>query len=610
MALGANYLGAGRCEFLVWAPWRQQVELKLVSPQASLIPMEADEPGYWKAVVEGVYPGTRYFYHLEGERDRPDPASFSQPEGVHGPSEVVDHHAFDWRDQCWPGLSLAEMVIYELHVGCFTPEGTFAAIIPRLPELLDLGVNALEIMPVAQFPGERNWGYDGTYIYAVQNSYGGPEGLKQLVDACHQQGLAVILDVVYNHLGPEGNYLWDYGPYFTDRYKTLWGPAVNFDGAGSDAVRNYFINNALYWFKYYHFDALRLDAIHGIFDMSAKHFLQELAEEVDNYADYAKRRCYLIAESDLNDARVIRARELGGYGLPGQWNDDYHHCLHTLLTGEHQGYYADFGSMAHLVKALREGFVYSGQYSQYRQRRHGNSAKDIPARRLVGFVQNHDQVGNRMRGERLSTLVPFEALKLAAGAVIFSPFIPLLFMGEEYGEEAPFFYFVSHSDPELVEAVRQGRRDEFKSFNWPGEPPDPQGPETFLAAQLQWHIRTQGKHSVLVKFYQNLLKLRKKLPAMLRPDNDNLEVWALEEEKFLVLRRWQPDLDHQVLLLFNFNPNDVTHDLKPFVPDGQWSKVLDSADLTWQGPGSRAPERLDLQQPVTLRGLSFIAYIT
>jgi len=608
LQIGANYLNGGRCEFVVWAPWRQRVEVKLASPQPSLHPMESDDQGYWRAVVDGVYPGTKYFYRLEGERDRPDPASFFQPEGVHGPSEVVDHRAFTWQDNCWPGLSLAEMVIYELHVGCFTSEGTFAAIIPRLNELLDLGINALEIMPVAQFPGERNWGYDGTYIYAVQNSYGGPEGLKQLIDACHQKGLAIILDVVYNHLGPEGNYLWDYGPYFTDRYKTRWGPAVNFDGPHSDAVRKFLIDNALYWFKNYHFDALRIDAIHGIYDMSARHFLQELAELVEDYADKTKRRCYLIAESDLNDARVIRARELGGYGLHGQWNDDYHHCLHTLLTGEHQGYYADFGSMAHLVKALREGFVYSGQYSQYRQRRHGNSAKDIPARRLVGFVQNHDQIGNRQGGERLSTLVSFEALKLAAGAVILSPFIPLLFMGEEYGEEAPFHYFVSHSDPDLVEAVRQGRQEEFKSFQWPGEPPDPQSLDTFLTAKLRWQHRSQGKHAVLVNFYQELLKLRKELPAISRPDNDNLEVWGLEEEKFLIMRRWRLDNDHQVLLLFNFNSGDVTQNLSAFLPTGPWHKLLDSAEPIWQGPGSLAPDRLDRHQTVTLRGLSLVAY--
>ncbi|OPX20621.1 MAG: malto-oligosyltrehalose trehalohydrolase [Desulfobacca sp. 4484_104] len=610
MQVGANYLGAGRCEFVVWAPLRQQVELKLVSPPARLIPLLPVAPGYWRAIVDEVYPGTKYFYRLDGDLERPDPASNYQPEGVHGPSEVIEHQSFNWQDQCWPSLSLADMVIYELHIGCFTPEGTFAAVIPRLAELIELGVNTIEIMPVAQFPGERNWGYDGTYLYAVQNSYGGPPGLKHLVDACHQQGLAVILDVVYNHLGPEGNYLWDYGPYFTDRYKTLWGPAVNFDGPQSDAVRKFFIDNALYWFRNYHFDALRIDAIHGIYDMSAKHFLQELAETVAHYAEHAKRRCYLIAESDLNDARVVRARELGGYGLHGQWHDDYHHCLHTLLTGEHQGYYADFGQIAHLVKALKEGFVYSGQYSQYRQRRHGNSAKDIPAQRLVAFVQNHDQVGNRLRGDRLSTLVPFEALKLAAGAVIFSPFMPLLFMGEEYGEQAPFQYFVSHSDPELIAAVRHGRKAEFQSFHWPGEPPDPQSPETFRDSKLRWESRTTGQHQILLKFYQKLLRLRRELPALARPDHHNLEVLGLEAIKVLIMRRGQPEIDDQLLVICNFNHYAVTLDLTPWLPAGKWHKVLDSADPIWQGPGSRAPEQLDQPQPITLTGLSFVAYGT
>lgn len=609
MQIGAHYLGNGRGEFVVWAPFRHQVELKLVSPQEKFIPLTRRADGYWHALVDGVSPATRYLYRLDGEQERPDPASFFQPEGVHGPSQIVDHHSFPWEDQGWPGINLAEMIIYELHPGTFTPEGTFTAIIPRLPELLDLGINTIEIMPVAQFPGERNWGYDGTYPFAVQNSYGGPEGLKRLVNECHKQGLAVILDVVYNHLGPEGNYLWDYGPYFTDKYKTPWGPAVNFDDAYSDHVRNYFINNALYWFKHYHFDGLRLDAIHGIYDLSAWPFLQELAENIEEFSAQAKRKYYLVPESDRNDARVIRPRELGGYGHDAQWCDDYHHCLHTLLTGENQGYYEDFGRIEHLVKALRDGYVYSGQYSPYRKRRHGNSCQDRPARQFVVFAQNHDQVGNRLQSERLSSLVPFEALKLAAGAVILSPFIPLLFMGEEYGEEAPFLYFISHQDPALVEAVRKGRKEEFQAFQWHGEPPDPQSEETFQRSKLRWETRTAGKHAVLRNFYKELLRLRREHPALSRPDNDHLEVFGSEAEKVVWMRRWRPEAPGQILVIFNFDKSARTIPTKYLCPAGRWQRLLDSAAEIWQGPGSLTPPTLDQGQDITLRGLSFVAYV-
>lgn len=608
MQIGANYLGNGRCEFVVWAPILHKLELRLVSPQADLIPLEPTDNGYWKVTVDQVSPDARYFYRLDADRDRPDPASHFQPEGVHGPSQLVDHQAFPWEDQGWPGVGISEMVIYELHTGTFTPEGTFAAIIPHLPELVDLGVNTIEIMPVGQFPGDRNWGYDGAFPFAVQNSYGGPQGLKHLVNECHKIGVAVILDVVYNHLGPEGNYLWDFGPYFTDRYKTTWGPAINFDGAYSDPVRDFFIQNALFWLKNYHVDALRLDAIHGIMDMSARPFLQELAERVDDFSDRVKRKFYLIPESDLNDSRVLRPRELGGYGYHAQWNDDFHHCLHTLLTGESQGYYLDFGRIEDLVKSIREGFVYSGQYSRYRNRRHGNSAKDQPARQFVVFAQNHDQIGNRMGGERLSALVSFEALKLAAGAVLFAPFIPLLFMGEEYGEEAPFLYFVSHEDPALVEAVRRGRKEEFKAFRWPGEPPDPQSPETFQRSKLQWETRKTGGHRVILSFYKRLLELRKSLPPLSRPDNDNLEVSGWEAEKVVFLRRWRPETSSQVFIIFNFNRADLSLNPGMLLPDGHWSKLLDSAARIWQGPGTLAPPRLEPGQPLTMRGLSLVAY--
>ncbi len=376
------------------------------------------------------------------------------------------------------------MIMYELHAGTFIPEGTFDAVIPGLDHLKDLGINATDIMPVAQFPGERNWGYDGVYPFAVQNSYGGPDGLKRIVNECHTKGIAVILDVIYNHLGPEGNYLRDYGPYFTDRYKTPWGQAINFDGPYSNEVRNFFIENALSWLKNYHIEGLRIDAIHGIYDMSAQPFLPELAERVEEFSQQEGRKFYLIAESDLNNSYALRPRDSGGSGLDALWCDDFHHALHTLLTGETDGYYVDFGKIGHLVKSFREGFVYSGQYSAFRKRNHGNSSADIPPDRFVVFSQNHDQTGNRLKGERLSSLVSFESLKLAAGVVLLSPYIPLIFMGEEYGETAPFLFFISHSDPELIKAVRQGRKDEFKTFNWKDEPPDPQDIETFMRSKL------------------------------------------------------------------------------------------------------------------------------
>lgn len=359
MKIGANYTGNGICEFVVWAPFRKRMDLKPIFPEEKIIPMKKDSMGYWRTVMTNVPNGLRYYYRIDDERERPDPASHFQPEGVHGPSEIIDHTVFNWEDSTFKGIALSEMIIYEIHIGTFTPEGTFDAIIPRIPKFKELGINAIDIMPVAQFPGKRNWGYDGVYPFSVHNSYGVPEGLKRLVNECHKHDIAMILDVVYNHLGPEGNYLWDYGPYFTDKYKTSWGQAINFDDAYSNDVRNFFIENALHWFNNYHIDALRLDAIHGIYDRSAIPFLQELAERVEEFSDREKRKFYLIAESDLNDSRIIKPRSQGGLSLDAQWCDDFHHCLHTLLTGESDGYYVDFGKMEHLIKSIKEGFVYS-----------------------------------------------------------------------------------------------------------------------------------------------------------------------------------------------------------------------------------------------------------
>jgi len=593
--LGATYLGNGNCQFTVWAPIIHKVEVHIISPEERVVPLARGKGGYHQSVVEGVELGCRYFYRLDSEKEHPDPASRFQPDGVHGPSQVVDSY-FPWQDQNWPGLPLEEYIIYELHVGAFTKEGTFDAVIPYLDGLKDLGITAMELMPVAQFPGNRNWGYDGVYPFAVQDSYGGPEGLKHLVDACHRKGLAVVLDVVYNHVGPEGNYLADCGPYFTDNYKTPWGAAINFDGPYSDEVRRFFIENAIYWLTEFHIDALRLDALHAILDISSYPFIEELAELFHKQAEQAKRQAYLIGESTANDVRLIKSQESGGYGLDAQWNDEFHHSLHVLLTTEQTGYYQDFGQLQHLAKAFQEGFVYSGQYSCYRQRRHGVSSKDIPSHKLVVFAQNHDQVGNRMNSERLSQLVPFEALKLAAGIVLLSPFIPLLFMGEEYGETAPFPYFISHSEPDLIEAVRKGRQAEFAAFQWQGELPDPQDESTFLRARLNHHLHDDGQHHVLLEFYRELIKLRKETPVLACLSKDNMDMRIIDGHKLLFLRRWNSD--NEIIIVFNLDDSQTAVTLP--VPAGYWRKSIDSAEERWQGGGSIVPEELSSKGEVTV----------
>ena len=602
--IGARQADNSGYEFIVWAPQINEVALKLVTPEVRIIPMERDRWGYWHTKVENIEAGARYLYRIDNDEERPDPASHLQPLGVHGPSEIVTHSGYSWSDQGWAGIPIEQLIIYELHVGTFTPEGTFDAIIPRLKELHELGITAIELMPVAEFPGERNWGYDGVYPFSVHHAYGGPEGLKRLVNACHMIGMAVILDAVYNHLGPEGNYLARFAPYFTDKYRTLWGSAINFDGAWSDSVRNYFIENALHWFENYHLDGLRLDAIHAIFDQSARPFLQELADEVREMAAHLGRKPLLIAESNLNDPRVIRPKESGGFGLEAVWCDDFHHSLRTLLTKDRNGYYVDFGPVAHLVKAIREGFVYSGEYSSFRNRRHGSSSVDRPAHQFVVFAQNHDQIGNRMLGERLPELISFEALKLAAGTVLLSPFIPLLFMGEEYGEDATFLYFVSHDDQDLISAVRRGRKEEFKTFMWTGEPPDPQAVDTFLRSKIDWEKRNQGRHRLLREFNRLLIRLRSEIPALVALDKNSLEVDGDEEKRIVLLRRWNGG--SHILCLMNFNQEEVSFQYDR--PPCKWFKLLDSAAEDWGGPGSSLPENITTPGVLKMNGLSIALY--
>ena len=607
LELGASVSDEG-VQFRVWAPRISSMSLGIPGEQKEIL-LTREHNGYFSTDLSGLKPGTRYFYLLNGKQERPDPVSRSQPEGVHGPSEVIDPEEFKWQDQDWRGIPLEEMILYEIHTGTFTRGGTFGAIIPFLGYLKnDLGVTTVELMPVAQFPGSRNWGYDGTYLFAPQESYGGPQGLKALINACHKIGLAFILDVVYNHLGPEGNYLNDFGPYFTDRYKAPWGPAINFDGRESDEVRRFIIDNALYWVTEYHIDGLRIDAIHGIFDFSARHILFDIREAVHSQAEKLGRHIHVIAESDLNDVRVIDPPERGGHGLDAQWNDDFHHCLHTLLTKERDGYYQDFGDIRQMAKAFREGFVYTGQYSSFRKRRHGNSSKHLSPTKFVVFSQNHDQVGNRMRGERLSTLIPFEALKLAAGVVLLSANIPLLFMGEEYGEEAPFQYFVSHTDPSLTEAVRKGRKEEFSAFEWQGDIPDPQSEETFLRSRINLDFRWHGKHKTLFEFYRTLIKLRKEIPSLFHLDDTELEVETPEEEPLLVMRR-----GHGVgraCGIFNFIESPAKG--KILMGEGIWQKVFDSSSNGSGGLESCLPEFIPSHGSgvcLSLQGYGFVLYL-
>ncbi|HEX7125217.1 MAG TPA: malto-oligosyltrehalose trehalohydrolase, partial [Thermodesulfobacteriota bacterium] len=529
LPLGATPLPDGRVAFRVWAPRCRSLEVEVTPAGGAPVRVAAarDAEGYYEAVVEGG-PGLRYRYVLDGERARPDPAARALPDGVHGAAEVVDMGAFVWSDAAWRGRPLHEYVVYELHVGTFTPEGTFEAVIGRLADLRALGVTAIELMPVASFPGDRNWGYDGVGLYAPQRSYGGPEGLARLVDACHEQGLCVVLDVVYNHLGPEGNYLAEFGPYFTDRHKTPWGDAVNFDGPDSAPVRRFVVENAVRWVTEFHVDALRLDAVHGIVDDSPVHILRELNDAVQRAARRAGRAVHVIAESDLNDRRVIDRVSAGGYGLAAQWSDDFHHALHALVTGERSGYYADFGRVDQLVKAYTEGFVYTGQRSTYRGRPHGTPSRDLPGERFVVFAQNHDQVGNRALGDRL----PREARPLAAFCILLSPYTPLLFMGEEYGEDAPFQFFTDHVDAEIADATREGRRREFAAFaQFAGEEvPDPQDPATFARSKL-----TGRGDERLRGLFGDLLRMRRTVRGEAQCRFD-------EDARWLVVRRGAHEL--------------------------------------------------------------------
>ena len=599
--LGVNFTADGKADVAVWGPLQKTV--RLVTESDRTIELTKDEMGFWRAVTDEIKEGDLYKIFLDKDQIFPDPASVYQPEGVHGFSKAVNVQKFEWNDNSWKNLRLEEYVLYELHTGTFTPEGTFAGLEKKLPYLKELGINAIEIMPVSQFPGGRNWGYDGVFPYAVQNTYGGPDGLKHLVQACHDLGLAVILDVVYNHMGPEGNYLGAFGPYFTDKYNTPWGNAINFDDEWCDGVRQYFIENVLMWFRDFHIDALRMDAVHAIKDFSSTHILREIKQHVNRLMAATGRIHYLIVELDLNDNRFINPLDQQGFGMDCQWVDEFHHALRVTAGEERSGYYSDFNGLAHLAKSYKDAYVFDGQYSEHRKKTFGIKAENTPGKQFIVFSQNHDQVGNRMLGERTSTLVSFEMQKLMVAAVLVSPYLPMLFMGEEYAEPNPFLYFVSHTDAELAEAVRKGRKAEFAAFHSQGEAPDPVDEKTFQQSRLQWELLQQPQHKTMLAYYTFLIGLRKQEPALKNLNRNQLNVEENEANQTLQLHRWHEG--EHIVCFMNFSKVQQTATLPKF--QNEWKELLNSADQEWSGPSVDSPGGA-INSTVTLQPESIIIY--
>jgi maltooligosyltrehalose trehalohydrolase len=598
--IGVNFKN-GQAETCVWAPLKESVAVK---PEGGKqVPLTKDEFGFWKATTNEIKPGDLYKIVLDDDKELPDPASLSQPEGVHGHSQALDVTAFDWTDNNWKNHQLKDYIFYELHTGTFTPQGTFAAIEEKLDYLGELGITAIEIMPVAQFPGSRNWGYDGVFPYAVQDSYGGAKGLQHLVNACHQKGIAVVLDVVYNHMGPEGNYLGEFGPYFTSKYNTPWGNAINFDDEYCDGVRQYFIENVLMWFRDFHVDALRMDAVHAIKDFSAVHILREIKMHVHDLVQETGRQHHLIVELDLNDTRFINPVEQQGFGMDAQWVDEFHHALRVAAGEPQTGYYSDFSGISHLAKSYKDAYVFDGQYSLHRKKHFGIKAENNPGQQFIVFSQNHDQVGNRMLGERTSALLSFEMQKLMAAAVIVSPYLPMLFMGEEYGELHPFQYFVSHTDKELAEAVRKGRKAEFAAFHAEGEAPDPVSEETFNQSKLQWDLLNDEPHKTMFHYYQALIDLRKHELSLKHLERHQLDAQANESDNTLLLRRWYED--EHVLCLMNFSKEQQQMQLP--LDGNEWMKIFDSAEPRWKGPKA-AEETVTNGATITLQSESILIY--
>ncbi|MGB6727775.1 MAG: malto-oligosyltrehalose trehalohydrolase [Terracidiphilus sp.] len=525
-------------QYRVWAPFARHVS---VDSGGVVCAMQGpDDRGWWYCQVENAGPGTDYGYLLEDDSKRyPDPRSEWQPNGVHGLSRIYDQAAFDWSDARFQTPPLASAIVYELHIGTFTPEGTLDAAAGKLAYLAELGLTHVELMPVNSFEGRHGWGYDGVALFAVHEPYGGPDALKRLVNAAHQAGLAVLIDVVYNHFGPSGNYTGKFGPYIIPSHQTPWGGAVNLEDADSTEVRRFFCDNALMWLRDYHIDGLRIDAVHAFVDRSAIHFLEQLATEVEALGAVLARRLVLIAESDLNDPRIVTPREAGGFGIDAQWSDDFHHALFTVLNAnERQGYYADFGTLEQLAKAFERTFVYDGIYSRYRRRVHGRPTNALSQHRFLGYIQTHDQVGNRAIGDRISHIAGLDRAKIAAALYLLSPFVPMLFQGEEWAASSPFLYFANHDDPELARAVSKGRKKEFAAFGWdPASVPDPESQATFDASKLNWNEAKAGEHAEMLAWYRALIHFRQTTPCRNEGTAGNVRVTFDEEAMWLRMER-------------------------------------------------------------------------
>jgi maltooligosyltrehalose trehalohydrolase len=544
-------------KFGIWAPKAQKMSLCW---REQVMPMNGpNHRGWWTLEVPEAGCGDRYAFLLDDEQTPyPDPRGLRQPEGVHGPSELYNHSNFEWHDQLWRGSPKTGAIIYELHIGTFSPEGTFDGAIPHLKYLADLGITHVEVMPVAAWAGKQGWGYDSVALFATHEHYGGPDGFKRFVDACHATGLSVILDVVYNHFGPVGNYTGKFGPYLNENRKTPWGDAVNLDQEGSDEVRRFFVDNAIMWLKDYHCDGLRFDAVHAFIDLSAVHFMEQLSSEVERLGATVGKEYYLIAESDLNDPRVIRPREANGYGMDSQWSDDFHHALFAVLYSPKEGetgYYADFGTMADLHKSLKHAYVYDGQYSGYRKRRHGRPADGLSAHHFVHFDQNHDQVGNRGWGERLEHLVDLDAAKVSLGLLLLAPYTPMLFMGQEWACSTPFLYFADHEDEEMRRMVAEGRKSEFAAFGFGGDIPDPEQEQTYIDSKLKWEEQEHGKHGEFLAWTRDLIKLRRSRVCFNDGDMHRLHVSSDEKARTLVMER------DEARVVMNFGDQPFTFQL-------------------------------------------------
>ena len=549
--------------FSVWAPRASSCAVQVDGVTYAMSPASR---GWWQADVDAADYGSTYQFLLDSDpHPYPDPRSAWQPDSVHGPSRLLNQSSFTWSDDKWSAPPLSEAIIYELHIGTFTPEGTFTAAIEHLKYLKNLGITHVELMPVNSFPGRWGWGYDGVSLFAPQEKYGGPEALKQLVDACHAAGLAVLLDVVYNHFGPVGNYTGKYGPYITEQHHTPWGGAINFEASGSDEVRRFFCDNALMWFRDYHFDGLRLDAIHAFVDRSAKHFLEQLSEEVEELSNQLGRKLLLIAESDLNDPQVVSPRNSsttgepsgsGGRGMDAQWSDDFHHSIFAFLSGERRSYYRDFGSITQIAKSLKSVFVFDGTYSEYRGRAHGGVIENLSGHRFLGYIQNHDQIGNRAFGDRIVEVVGINKAKLAAALIMTSPFVPMIFQGEEFASSSPFLYFADHEDPEFSRAVSEGRRREHAADGAWDSVPDPESQESFEVSKLKWSELDQAHHKEMLDWYRSLIHLRTSTASLRDGNLLDCKVSFDESTEWLTMERGQ------IQAIFNFGTSPLSQPVR------------------------------------------------